>query len=416
MISRSEAVIPFHQSDSLTRMNILFLSTVYPHATAPTRGTFNWQLCQALRNHAGLRIVAPRSWLDGFRGHDATTEIRNTVPTEWPTFVYPPRVMRGRHGQFLWWSAKSAVQHVTQQFPVDWVLSYWAYPDGDAAVRAARAIGAKSAVMIGGSDVLLLPTSGAQRESVIKVLRESDLIITVCDGLRQRCLELGADPARVVTIFQGVDRAVFRQGSRAEARFHLRVPLDAPAFVWVGRMAKVKRVDLLLRAFRKLHETEPEARLYLIGSGSQENELRALTQTWALTEHVQFVGPVKQADLPLWYQAADATVLSSHSEGLPNVLRESLACGTPFVATNVGSVSEIADPTHSVVVPPGDEAALAAALRDILDPIYQAGAMDYQPLSWEQSARDVVRAMFRIGKQTARSVIRATSQREEVRS
>jgi len=397
-------------------MNILFLSTVYPHATAPTRGTFNWQLCQALRNHAGMRIVAPRSWLDGFRGNDATTEIRGTVPTAWPTFFYPPRVMRSHHGQFLWWSAKSAVRQMTQQFSVDWVLSYWAYPDGDAAVRAARAMGAKSAVIIGGSDVLLLPTSGAQRESVIKVLRESDLTITVCEGLRQRCLELGADPARVVTIFQGVDRAVFRQDSRADARFQLRVPLDAPAFVWVGRMAPVKRVDLLLRAFRKLRETESEARLYLIGSGERENELKALTESLAMTDYVQFVGPVKQADLPRWYQAADATVLSSHSEGLPNVLRESLACGTPFVATDVGSVSEIADPTHSILVPNGDETAFAVALRDILDPIYQAGAMAYQPLSWEQSARDVVRVMFRVGRQTARPVIRATSQREEVRS
>jgi len=70
--------------------------------------------------------------------------------------------------------------------------------------------------------------------------------------------------------------------------------------------------------------------------------------------------------LPDWYRAADLTVLPSRSEGLPNVLRESLACRTPFVASNVGGIIEIADPGSSLLVPPEDHSALADAIAQAL--------------------------------------------------
>ena len=296
----------------------------------------------------------------------------------------------------MWWSARDAVQRATKNFVPDWVLSYWAFPDGDCSLRAARSQGAKSAVIIGGSDVLMLPKSAGERAAVMKVLHESDLLITVCDGLRERCLELGVKPERVVTVYQGVDRAVFKQGGKAQARLQLKMPLDVPVFLWVGRLADVKRVDTLIRAFARFIETERQGVLYLVGSGPLKASLAQLVQQLGLSDHVVFAGPITQPALPTWYQAADATLLSSESEGLPNVLRESLACGTPFVSTNVGSIAEIADPSHAILVPVGNEAALAKALNDILDPIYVNGALAYRPMTWEQSARDVVRALYRV--------------------
>jgi glycosyltransferase involved in cell wall biosynthesis len=81
---------------------------------------------------------------------------------------------------------------------------------------------------------------------------------------------------------------------------------------------------------------------------------------------VTFVGYVPHSDLADWYTAADLTVLPSHSEGVPNVLLESIASGTPFVATRVGGIAEIADPVLDRLVAPGDPAALADAIVDAL--------------------------------------------------
>jgi glycosyltransferase involved in cell wall biosynthesis len=78
------------------------------------------------------------------------------------------------------------------------------------------------------------------------------------------------------------------------------------------------------------------------------------------------LGARRQEDLPDWYRAADVFVLPSHSEGVPNVLLEATACGTPCVASRVGGVPEISDRGDIRMVPPDDPAALAGAIREVL--------------------------------------------------
>ena len=94
--------------------------------------------------------------------------------------------------------------------------------------------------------------------------------------------------------------------------------------------------------------------LYLVGDGPLCRDLVARAVALGVSARVTFAGPKLHDELPEWYRAADLTVLPSRSEGLPNVLRESLACGTPFVASNVGEINEIADSRFSLLVPPKD--------------------------------------------------------------
>ena len=95
----------------------------------------------------------------------------------------------------------------------------------------------------------------------------------------------------------------------------------------------------------------------------QRASLRGLAARLGLGSAVVFAGPRSQAELADWYRAADVTVLPSLSEGIPNVLLESLACGTPFVASDVGGVREIDGGPTCDLVPPGQPAPLAAALE-----------------------------------------------------
>ena len=103
---------------------------------------------------------------------------------------------------------------------------------------------------------------------------------------------------------------------------------------------------------------------------------------------VLFAGAMAHHALPDWYRAADITVMSSWSEGIPNVLLESLACGTPFVATGVGSIPDLAvDPAHDIV-PPGDAAALARAIANRLaHPVERRSMIQYR---WSDTAATVV--------------------------
>src|SRR5208283_3138551 len=98
------------------------------------------------------------------------------------------------------------------------------------------------------------------------------------------------------------------------------------------------------------HRGEP-FRLCLVGDGSVRHSIRRQARGYHLGKQITFAGQVTPKALGDWYRAADITVLSSRSEGLPNVLRESHACGTPFVAADVGGVAELAEPCDVLVAP-----------------------------------------------------------------
>jgi glycosyltransferase involved in cell wall biosynthesis len=101
----------------------------------------------------------------------------------------------------------------------------------------------------------------------------------------------------------------------------------------------------VIEALPALAERFPEIRFAIVGGagaeGAMERELRDLAARLGVGERVIFAGPQKRGDLAAWYSAADLSVLASAHEGCPNVVLESLACGTPVVATPVGSLPEI---------------------------------------------------------------------------
>lgn len=375
-------------------MRILYLSSIYPSQTAPTRGTYSRDLCRALKQNCDIRVLSPVSWLEALTTPGSrTAEAHDPVPSSRPIYWYPPRVQRHSYGDWMWTSIRRHVEQVVSEFQPDWVISYWAHPDGEVALRAARSCGARAAVSIGGSDVLLLTQNAKRRKAICRVLRNIDLVFTVCDGLRDRVIELGGSPERTHTSYQGIDLDTFTPGNQADAKKSLGLAPSAPLFLWVGRMVSIKRLDILLAAFAIVREQLPDAQLALVGSGPQMESFKSYVHQNHLSDAVRFVGPVNRAGLPEWYRAADATVLSSDSEGLPNVLRESLACGTPFVSTNAGSIREIAADQYSRVVRCGDVDALQRAMIQILDSSYRDGVVTYQPQSWSATAEQRLRLM-----------------------
>ena len=144
-------------------------------------------------------------------------------------------------------------------------------------------------------------------------------------------------------------------------------------------MVPVKGLDVLLQAWEQV--TVRGSALYLVGKGPLEASLRKRANSVSLKGRVRFVGSVAHDALPDWYRAAELTVLSSHSEGTPNVLLESLACGTPFLASRVGGIHELTDDPDRDLVPPGDPQALAAALTNRLSapPVEKAKVHPLEP-------------------------------------
>ena len=381
-------------------MNILFISETFPDAAHPATGTYNLALCHELARQHSVKIISPRSWIDVVRGRrfQADQSVRDSgLEVLYPTRWYTPGFAQSRYGGQMWWSIRSALRTLTRDWKPDAVLSYWAHPDGECGLRAGQLIGAPSAVIVGGSDVLLLPKDRVRGECVRRVLRESDTVITVSDGLRNACLQLGIPGERVRTIRQGIDPRTFHSGDQAEARSRVGLTLATgeKMAVWVGRMVGLKRVDVLIRTCRILKDGGQRVRFCLLGEGPCRSEWEQLAISEGVADQIQFVGPVGHDRLADWYRAADLTVLCSESEGLPNVLRESVACGTPFVSTDVGSIREIAEPQFSELVPVNEAPALASGIQSVIHGSHAAAAKGFQPRSWVETAHDT-QALFEV--------------------
>jgi len=168
---------------------------------------------------------------------------------------------------------------------------------------------------------------------------------------------------RTAIIPFGIDLARYRRDD-AERRSEvetIRARFPGPRLLFVGRLVYYKGLQVLLQAAREWHGT-----VVIVGEGPLEPELRRLAADLGLGERVQFVGRVEDDCLPAFYQACDAFVLPSlaRTEAFGVVQVEAMAAGLPVVSTRLptGVPWVNQDGDTGLIVPPDDDAALAAAL------------------------------------------------------
>ncbi|ANT60171.1 colanic acid biosynthesis glycosyltransferase WcaL [Salipiger sp. CCB-MM3] len=139
------------------------------------------------------------------------------------------------------------------------------------------------------------------------------------------------------------------------------------SLLFVGRLAGVKGVPVLLRALADLAPRHPDLRLRLIGDGPERGALERKAAELGLTQRVEFLGYRSQAEVAEALSAADIFVLPSFAEGVPVVLMEAMAAQLPVVTTRIAGVPELVEHGASgLLVPPGEAGALAAALDSLL--------------------------------------------------
>ncbi len=159
----------------------------------------------------------------------------------------------------------------------------------------------------------------------------------------------------------------------------VRLPNDVPphppsgAALCIANLIAYKGHDVLLDAFARAAEHVPDARLWLAGAGPERTALRERAQALGIADRVEFLGSV--ADVGALLDACAFTVLASRSEGMPNVVLESLADGRPVIASAVGGVPELLEGGGGILVPAGDADAFAAAMVELWTDPARAAAL-----------------------------------------
>ena len=181
----------------------------------------------------------------------------------------------------------------------------------------------------------------------------------ICNSaaVHERLLRTGVPQERALCIPNGVDTDFFSSAAR---------PSGAPVILCVARMAPEKNHAMLLRAFARVLERLPRAILHLAGEGRVKRELREMASTGTLRGKVHL--HAGSTDMRPLYHQAQVAVLASSTESMPNALLEAMACGLPVAATRVGGVPEIVEHEKTgLLVPPGDDEAMAAVLIRLLE-------------------------------------------------
>ena len=201
--------------------------------------------------------------------------------------------------------------------------------------------------------------------------RSSDCLIgvsraTVDDLVRLRVAP--ADRFRVIPI--GLELDAFRDAepdAGRDFRAALGASRDEVVATCVGRLVPIKRLQLAIGAVARARGAGARLRLAVVGDGESRSELEAFASARGLGGAVTFTG--YRRDLPAVVAGSDLAILSSDNEGTPVALIEAAAGGRPSVATSVGGVPEVVAPGTGLLVPRGDERAMAEALaRLVADP------------------------------------------------
>jgi glycosyltransferase involved in cell wall biosynthesis len=191
-------------------------------------------------------------------------------------------------------------------------------------------------------------------------------VFCVSKPLLAQCQSFGVSRKRCLLLENGIDTTEFtRVTERAEAKRRLGLPPGRLLIGAVGRLSAEKGFDLLIQAVDRLIDLGHDVALMIAGAGPERSRLEALIAGLDRGDRLHLIG-LQANPVPL-YEAMDVFALSSHREGLPNVVLEAMALGVPVVATAVGGVPQLIDEDHEgLLIPPGSVHDLVVALDCLL--------------------------------------------------
>lgn len=375
-------------------MKISILTAAYPTPEEPDRGRPIWATldrfqgkvdfsvsCTLPRGPAWVRrVIRPRSYLRYPEPVD--TSVNPSLPAHPLEYFSIPGITRSINGRLL---AKSLQRQIEESRP-DVILAYQIYPDGYAAVAVAKRLGIPVVIGSRGSDLKKMPGQGLVRRDTLYALCNADAVLCVSQDLVRLAQSLGGRK-RVHLVRNGIDRSVFYPVPQLEARSQLEFPPGQRLIVFVGHLLPVKGIPTLLRSLRLLKDAGDACHLVLIGEGLLESDLRRIAEQLEITQQVRFLGQRSPREIALWMNACDVFCLPSESEGLPNVVIESIACGRNVVATDAGGTPELLMEESGIVIPRGDPVAMANAIRRSFQRQWDRESISRSlPLSWDDVA------------------------------
>ncbi len=376
-------------------LKILSFTTLYPNKEQIRHGIFVENRLRHLKdNHdVEIRVCAPVPWFpfkSKLFGEYAKFsqvprhETRHGIQIDHPRYLVIPKIGMNVAPLLMCLAMIPKIKrYIKQGYNFDVLDAHFFYPDGIAAVILGKIFNKPVTVTVRGNDISLYPDFWLPRKYIIWAARRASAIIAVCKALAEgvRELEIGHD--RIHVMRNGVDLVKFRPLDRQAIRKELE--LDDFTLISVGHHIERKGHHLVIQALKELADTT----LLIAGDGPMEAQLRRLAEDCGVAKRVRFLGALPQDDLAKYYSAADCMVLASSREGWANVLLESMACGTPVVATSIWGTPEVVTmPEAGILIQERSTTGLKSGIQELRKnyPDRVKTRLYAEQFSWDQTS------------------------------
>ncbi len=188
-----------------------------------------------------------------------------------------------------------------------------------------------------GDDGLIYPFKNQFNRKLIQLsIKRADHITTCSEALKQSLISLRTDPDKITAIANGVDTSKFHPMDKNDCRRQFNLLDEKLICLYAGRLHPMKGIFELVEVAEKY----PNVNFIFAGPGNIPTH----------TKNCLFLGDVEPAKMPILMNCADFFALPTHSEGLGLVLLESLSCGVPVIASNVGGCPEVVEDGRSGIL------------------------------------------------------------------
>jgi len=383
-------------------MNILTITTLYPNQKQFRHGVFIETRLRHLVETGKIKakVIAPVPWFpfksERFKQYSVYADVprveqRNGLDIYHPRYLVIPKIGMIMTPFFMALSLYWQVKTLQKQQKIDLIDAHYFYPDGVAVALANKWLKIPFIISARGTDINLIPQYKLPRKMILWAADKAKASVTVCKALKDSMVQMGAEEKKIHVYRNGVDLELFKLLDKSQCREKYK--LYKKTLVSVGHLIERKGHHLIIEAMTSL----PDYQLLIVGGGEEEKSLKKLVEQLKLCDQVRFLGEKKQNELTEIYNAADAMVLASSREGWANVLLESMACGTPVVATDIWGTPEVVKNQDAGVLVKRNSESIAEGVTQLFNnyPTRMQTRKYAEQFSWESTTQGLLKLFLK---------------------
>jgi len=382
----------------MAKEKLLILTHLFPTPWKPNQAAFNFQRFSSLAKNLKVDILVPVRWTQYFNSKELVQACENVNQIRHFPFIYIPLIFRSSHALFMLACIYYYSFKWVKKRNYTCVFISWAFPDAVAGILLAKMLKLPCVISVEGSDINCMTKSFIKRKQIMWALKSASHVFCVSKALQEKVRALGVSQSKCSVAYNGVNDRIFYPVEKAVAMSNLKYPKGRMFILFVGNLIKTKGCAELIEAFAFLSSERKNLDLYFLGDGSYRDYLERLTRKKGLTDRVYFIGSKNYKDVSAWMNAASLVCLPSYSEGLPNVLLESMSCATPVVASAVGGVPEIINCNNGILLKSLSICNLVIAINECLDKEWNEKQMlnEAKKYSWLRNRNEIESVIYNI--------------------